>query len=96
MHRIKTFEDDELRAIMSSGAQELFERLNLPGINPTRQVRELSVAARQLVAIAKVLAADPAVVIFDEATSALGPSDVAWLFDHTRALAAAFQATAHS
>ena len=74
---------------MRARAQELFDRLLLPGIDPTRQVRELSIAARQLVAIAKVLAADPAVVIFDEATSALGPSEVAWLFDHTRALAAA-------
>jgi ribose transport system ATP-binding protein len=82
-----------LRAVskrrMRAQADELFDRLMLPGINPGKLVRELSVASRQLVAIAKVLAADPAVVIFDEATSALGPADVAWLFDQTRALAAA-------
>jgi ribose transport system ATP-binding protein len=77
------------RRRMRTKAEELFDRLGLPGIDPARQVRELSVAARQLVAIAKVLAAEPAVVIFDEATSALGPGDVRWLFDQTRALAAA-------
>ena len=77
------------RRRMRARAEELFDRLGLPGISPTRQVRELSIAARQLVAIAKVLAAEPAVVIFDEATSALGPGDVRWLFDQTRALAAA-------
>jgi ribose transport system ATP-binding protein len=77
------------RRRLHARAEELFERLRLPGINPGRPVRELSVAARQLVAIAKVLAADPAVVIFDEATSALGPADVTWLFDQTRTLAAA-------
>jgi ribose transport system ATP-binding protein len=70
-------------------ARELFESIGLAGINPARQVRDLSVAARQLVAIAKVLAADPDIVVLDEATSALGPSEVAWLFDRTRALATA-------
>jgi|HubBroStandDraft_1064217.scaffolds.fasta_scaffold02580_8 ribose transport system ATP-binding protein len=82
---LRTVSRRQLRA----RAEELFDRLLLPGINPGQLVRELSVAARQLVAIAKVLAADPAVVVFDEATSALGPGDVAWLFDQTRALAAA-------
>jgi len=77
------------RRRMRAAAEDLFETIGLAGINPGRQVRELSVAARQLVAIAKVLAADPEIVIFDEATSALGPAEVSWLFDRTRALAAA-------
>jgi len=69
------------RRHMRARADELFESIGLAGINPARQVRDLSVAARQLVAIAKVLAADPDIVVLDEATSALGPSEVAWLFE---------------
>ena len=59
-------------------AEELFEDLGLRSLDPTRQVRDLSVAARQFVAIAKVLAYDPAVVVLDVATSALGPAEEAW------------------
>jgi len=77
------------RRRMRARADELFASIGLAGINPTRQLRDLSVAARQLVAIAKVLAADPDIVVLDEATSALGPSEVAWLFERTRALAMA-------
>jgi ribose transport system ATP-binding protein len=77
------------RRRMRARAEELFASIGLAGINPTRQVRDLSVAARQLVAIAKVLAAEPDIVVLDEATSALGPSEVTWLFERTRALAAA-------
>lgn len=77
------------RRRMRVRADELFDRIGLTGIDPARQLRDLSVAARQLVAIAKVLAAEPDIVVLDEATSALGPSEVAWLFDRTRTLAAA-------
>jgi ribose transport system ATP-binding protein len=72
---------------MRSRAEELFEHLGLRGIDPGRQVRDLSMAARQLVAIAKVLAYDPAVLVLDEATSALGPAEVSWLLDRARHLA---------
>lgn len=67
--------------------EELFAELGLDGIDPSAQVRELSVAARQFVAIAKVLADDPAVVVLDEATSALGPAEVEWLLTHAQTLA---------
>jgi len=77
------------RRQMRARADGLFESIGLNGINPARQLRDLSVAARQLVAIAKVLAAEPDIVVLDEATSALGPSEVSWLFDRTRALATA-------
>jgi ribose transport system ATP-binding protein len=77
------------RRRMRARADELFEAIGLSGIDPARQLRDLSVAARQLVAIAKVLAAEPDIVVLDEATSALGPSEVAWLFERTRALAEA-------
>jgi ribose transport system ATP-binding protein len=73
---------------MRSQTEDLFEQLGLKGIDPGSQVRDLSMAARQLVAIAKVLAYDPPVLVLDEATSALGPSEVSWLLEHARHLAA--------
>ena len=64
-----------------------FERFSLRGIDPDAPVSELSVASRQLVAILKALAADPALLVLDEATAALGPSEVTWLLDGVRAVA---------
>ena len=74
---------------MRARTDELFRQLGLKGIDPGSQVRDLSMAARQLVAIAKVLAYDPAVLVLDEATSALGPAEVSWLLDRARQLATA-------
>jgi ABC-type sugar transport system ATPase subunit len=73
---------------MRERAEQLFNDLGLQGLDPVKQVRDLSVAARQFVAIAKVLADDPAVVVLDEATSALGPAEVTWLLEQASALAA--------
>ena len=72
---------------MRERAEQLFSDLGLQGLDPVKQVRDLSVAARQFVAIAKVLADDPAVVVLDEATSALGPAEVTWLLEQASALA---------
>jgi rhamnose transport system ATP-binding protein len=55
---------------------ELLERVDAGAIQPDRRVRELSVARQQLVEVAKVLARDPSVVIFDEPTAVL-PADSA-------------------
>jgi ribose transport system ATP-binding protein len=74
--------------LMRERAEQLFADLGLQGLDPVKQVRDLSVAARQFVAIAKVLADDPAVVVLDEATSALGPAEVTWLLEQASALAA--------
>ena len=68
-------------------ATALFAQLGLTGIDPSALVRDLSVTARQFVAIAKVLADDPEVVVFDEATSALGPAEATWLLEQATALA---------
>ena len=46
-------------------------------------------AARQLVAILKALAADPALLVLDEATAALGPSEATWLLQQVRSCAEA-------
>ena len=72
---------------MRARAEQLFSDLGLQGLDPVKQVRDLSVAARQFVAIAKVLADDPAVVVLDEATSALGPAEVTWLLEQASTLA---------
>ena len=63
------------------------ERFSLSGIDPEAQVRDLSVAARQLVAILKALAANPALLVLDEATAALGPSEATWLLEQVRSSA---------
>lgn len=77
------------RRKLRAKTEELFAELGIPGIPPDQMVGDLSLAARQFVAIAKVMADDPAVVVFDEATSALGPSGVSWFLGLMRQLASA-------
>jgi ribose transport system ATP-binding protein len=54
----------------------------------TQRVSGLSVAQRHLLEIAKAMASDPAVLILDEPTAALGADDSATLFAELRRLAA--------
>jgi ribose transport system ATP-binding protein len=81
-----------LRTISSQALQrrtrELFERLALPPVDPNRVVRDLSVAERQLIEIAKTISQQPRILILDEATSALSPREVTWLLTLCRRLAA--------
>jgi ABC-type sugar transport system ATPase subunit/ribose/xylose/arabinose/galactoside ABC-type transport system permease subunit len=53
----------------------------------TQRVSSLSVAQRHLLEIAKAMASDPAVLILDEPTAALGTDDSAVLFAELRRLA---------
>lgn len=73
---------------MRRRTRELFVELGIEGIDPAREVRLLSVAERHLVETAKVLSADPEIVIFDEATSALAPGETSWMIERARTLAA--------
>ena len=67
---------------MRQRAQEILGWLGHEhGLPLDEEVRRLSAAQRQLVEIAKALALDASLVIFDEPTSSLSPSEVDRLFD---------------
>ncbi len=70
------------RARQRSAASDILSRLGHEHALPLdREVRLLSAAQRQLVEIAKALAVDADLIIFDEPTASLSPSEVERLFD---------------
>jgi len=74
---------DEMRRRTS----ELFARLDI-NIDPEAEVRDLSVASRQMVEIAKAVSYNSDILIMDEPTSALTEREVAHLFKIIRTLKA--------
>ena len=70
---------------MNRKTAELFKRLNI-AMDPETQVRDLSVANRQMVEIAKAVSYESDVLIIDEPTSALTEREVAHLFTIIRDL----------
>jgi len=72
---------------MRRRTRELFERLDI-AIDPDMEVRDLSVASRQMVEIAKAVSYDSDILIMDEPTSALTEKEVSHLFKIIRALKA--------
>ena len=72
---------------MRAMTAELFARLNID-IDPEAEVRDLSVASRQMVEIAKAVSYESDVLIMDEPTSALTEREVAHLFTIIRTLKA--------
>ncbi len=75
------------RAAMNERAAAQLKRLGL-NVSPDRKVRTLRVAARQQVEIAKALALDAQLLIFDEPTAALGGEETELLFRQIRQLKA--------
>ena len=74
--------DEERRRV-----RELFARLGAR-IDPETRCAELSVAEQQEVEIAKALARDARLIVMDEPSSALSPTEVARLFSVVRELTA--------
>ncbi|MGA7200090.1 MAG: sugar ABC transporter ATP-binding protein [Roseiarcus sp.] len=72
---------------MRRRTQELFERLDIP-LDPEAEVRDLSVANRQMIEIAKAVSYDSDILIMDEPTSALTDREVEHLFKIIRTLKA--------
>jgi ATP-binding cassette subfamily B protein len=68
-------DEDVRRAVRTIGALDRFESLPL-GLDTDVQTRGLRLSAgeRQLVGIARIALADPAVIVLDEATSSLDPA----------------------
>jgi rhamnose transport system ATP-binding protein len=67
-------------------ARAMLERVGLDWLDPETEVATLSLAVRQLVEIAKVLGANPRVLIFDEPTTALSESETKALLARIHAL----------
>lgn len=72
----KIFLDDRT---LNINAQALLTELNLP-LNPKQKVGELTVAKQQMVEIAKAISYNSSVIIMDEPTSSLTPTETAALF----------------
>ncbi len=61
---------------LNRSAKEILARVGLGHIHPRTLVQQLSVAEQQLLEIARVLAIDARIVIFDEPTAALADDDI--------------------
>lgn len=68
-------------------AREILARVGLDHLDPRVEVATLSVAEMQLVEIARVLARDARILIFDEPTAALSDAEVGRVLDAARRLA---------
>lgn len=77
------------RATQREKVREALELLGHSDLPPNTPVRELPIAQQQLVEIARALAADCKVIVFDEPTSSLTRSDVEHLFAVIRRLKSA-------
>lgn len=83
------------RAAQRRMVQALLERVGGESVPVDALTGDLPVARQQLVEIAKVLARDPSVVVFDEPTAMLPADDSARLLDVIRLLAASGVAVAY-
>lgn len=71
-------------AVSQAKASEMLARVGITHIPASTEVASLSLSDRQMIEIARAILAAPKVLILDEASSALLPSGVAWLFERIR------------
>ncbi|BDV31448.1 sugar ABC transporter ATP-binding protein [Microbacterium terricola] len=69
-------------------AERLLTTLDVTHLNPAAVVGDLRLADRQVIEIVRAISADPRLLILDEASSALSPVGVEWLFERIRELTA--------
>ncbi|MDY7526588.1 sugar ABC transporter ATP-binding protein [Cryobacterium sp. 10C2] len=72
---------------LNAQARNILARVGLEDIDPRRSVDTLSVAEMQLLEIARVLAKDAKIVIFDEPTAALSDAEIVRVLDAVKRLA---------
>ncbi|MDX1738131.1 MAG: ATP-binding cassette domain-containing protein [Alphaproteobacteria bacterium] len=80
--KLGTLDDDRMEA----EARKVFKRLNPNFTNVTDPVRSMSGGQRQVVAIGRAIYFDAKILIMDEPTAALGPSETAMVADLTKQL----------
>ena len=68
-------------------SREILARVGLEQLDPRTRVENLSVAEMQLLEIARVLARDAKIIIFDEPTAALSDAEIGRVLDAARGLA---------
>jgi ABC-type sugar transport system ATPase subunit len=76
------------RKRLTANARDLLARVGLDSLDPRTRIEALSVAEMQLIEIARVLARDAKIVIFDEPTAALSDAEIARVLKVVRGLAA--------
>jgi ABC-type sugar transport system ATPase subunit len=72
---------------LTVNAKGILSRVGLDDLDPNTPVDKLSVAEMQLVEIARVLAKDARIIIFDEPTAALSDAEIARVLDAVKRLA---------
>jgi ABC-type sugar transport system ATPase subunit len=72
---------------LAESARVILNRVGLEDIDPERLVETLSVAEMQLLEIARVLAKDAKIVIFDEPTAALSDAEIVRVLEAVKRLA---------
>ena len=68
------------RARMNRDAAEILKRIDAP-IHPAMRLRDLGIANKHLVAIARALSVDARVVIMDEPTASLSQKEIEELYE---------------